>query len=62
MQLDDIPDIKGNQYPERISISLTSEAKKKLVALKESRNKDTAELVRMLIDEFLETIDFEDVV
>lgn len=64
MKLDDIPDLKGNQYPARISISITSETKHKLDALKKSGRKDTASLVRMLINEFLKDIefDFEDAV
>lgn len=60
MRLEDIPDLKGNQYPTRISVSLSSEAKRKLDAIKREMHKDTAELVRMLIDDFLKTIDFED--
>lgn len=60
MRLEDIPDLKGNQYPTRISVSLSAEAKKKLDAIKRDLHKDTAELVRMLIDNFLKTIDFED--
>lgn len=54
MKLDDIPELKGNQYPTRISVSLTSEAKRKLDDLKRLKRKDTAELVRMLIDDFFQ--------
>lgn len=62
MRLEDIPDLKGNQYPARISVSLSSDAKSKLDSLKKSKGKDTAEVVRRLIDEFLSTIDFEEAV
>lgn len=62
MRLEDIPELKGNQYPTRISVSLTSEAKGKLDLIKRIKRKDTAELVRMLIDEFLKTIDFDEAV
>lgn len=59
MKLEDIPDLKGNQYPTRISVSLTADAKQKLEALKKN-GKDTASLVRMLIDDFLKEVDFDD--
>lgn len=55
MELENIPILRGNQFPERITVPLTGEAKRKLDALKKKR-KDTAELVRRLIDEFLEKI------
>lgn len=60
MKLEDIPDLKGNQYPSRISVSLTAEAKQKLDALKRLKRKDTAELVRMLIDDFLKDVELDE--
>lgn len=51
MKLDDIPNLKGSRYPARITVPLSKDTKEKLDALKRKR-KDTAELVRRLIDEF----------
>lgn len=58
MELDEVPNLKGNQYPERISVSLSTPAKEKLNILK-ARGKDTAALVRKLIDDFLDGVDLE---
>lgn len=62
MNLEDIPALKGNQYPARITISLSAETKRKLELLKRVNRKDTAELVRMLLDDFLKKVDFKDAV
>lgn len=58
MNLEDIPNL-GKKYPEKICISLSSDAKQKLDILKKN-GKDTSELFRMLLDEFLKGIDFEE--
>lgn len=55
MKIDEIPNLRGNQFTERITVPLTGEAKRKLDALKK-RRKDTAEFVRRLIDEGLAKI------
>lgn len=61
MKLEDIPDL-GIKYPAKICVSLSLEAKHKLDILKKNMGKDTSELFRMLIDDFLETVDFKDAV
>ncbi|GAC1467180.1 MAG: hypothetical protein NVSMB70_12630 [Chamaesiphon sp.] len=58
MKLEDVPNLKGNKYPTRISVSLSSEAKEKLEILKRVKGKDTSELVRILITDFLQGLDF----
>lgn len=55
MELENIPLLRSNKFPERITTPITGETKRKLDALKRKR-KDTAELVRRLIDEFLDKI------
>jgi metal-responsive CopG/Arc/MetJ family transcriptional regulator len=62
MKLEDVPDLKGNRYPARISVSLSSEAKTKLDSIKKIKGKDTSELVRMLLDDFLKGVDFNEAV
>lgn len=58
IDLDDVPSTVGLRYPERITIPVTSEAKKRLDLLRRDMKKDTAELVRMLLEDFFETIDW----
>lgn len=61
MEIDDIPDLKRkkiNQYPERVTIAVSSETKEKLEFLR-TKNKNAAELCRRAIDEVLEQINFE---
>ena len=61
MQIEDIPDLKDKfRYPARITVTLTSDSKEKLDYLKRFKRKDTAKLVRMLIENFLENIEVTD--
>lgn len=53
MRIEDIPEYKGNQYTERITVALTPEAYNALQALKKIKRRKPAELVRMLIDDFV---------
>lgn len=55
MKLEDIPNVKATQYPIRITVCVSQETKNKFDALKR-RRKDTSELIRMLLDEFLDKI------
>jgi hypothetical protein len=57
MELEDIPEI-GPKFPEKICICITKDSKQKLDILKKS-GKDTGQLFRMLLDDFLKTIDFD---
>lgn len=58
IDIDDVPDQKKLRYPERINVPVTKEVKKKLDFLRLEQKKDTAELVRILLNDFLETIDW----
>jgi hypothetical protein len=59
MKLEDIPELKGERYPETICVALSTESKRKLQIIKKVKRRDPSELVRMLIDDFLKTVDFD---
>lgn len=61
MKLEDIPDLVP-KFPAKICISLSAESKKKLDILKKTMGKDTSVLCRMLIDDFLKTLEFKDAI
>jgi hypothetical protein len=54
MNIRDIPDLKSNKFPERITVPVTSDTFIKLKQLKDMKRKDVAALIRMLIDNFVE--------
>ena len=54
IKLEQIPSVRKKRYPERISVALSSEAYKRLEVLKGVMEKDPSELMRMLLDDFLE--------
>ena len=55
ISIDDVPDMKGAKYPERMMISLSTQTYLKLKKLKAS-NKDHMEFIRILIDRALEKL------
>lgn len=59
MKLNDIPDMDTDKFPERISVALSRESFAKLEALKKFKKKPS-QVVRMLIDEFLKGIEFDE--
>jgi hypothetical protein len=58
-QLENIPRVEP-KYPGKLCISISLNAQKKVQLLRE-QNIHISALVRKLLDEFLETIDFKDV-
>lgn len=56
MNLKDIPDLKANRYPKRVTLALSVETYEALVRLKREQGKDTAELIRRLLDNFLKQV------
>lgn len=57
LKISDIPDAKDNRYPRRITIALSNETYDKLKEIRQTKNKDTATLVRMLIEKFLKSLE-----
>lgn len=54
MKVKDIPDLRTTNYPERITIAVSAETRKKLEQIQLAKNKKPAVLARELIEEFLE--------
>lgn len=56
MNLKDIPDLKSNRYPKRITLALSVEMYEELAKLKREHGKDTAEFVRKVLSEALKKV------
>lgn len=56
LSLKDLPKLKKNKHPERITLAISLETKHRLDDLKNSRNVDTPELLRKMIDDFLDKL------
>lgn len=52
----ELPDKKTNQYPERVTVAVSSDVKRKLKTLKDAFGKDPSEIVRRAIDKELKDI------
>ena len=55
MGIEDIPDLKSTQYPERVTVCVSEEIRQKIRALKAQR-KDVPELLRKAIDKALKDV------
>lgn len=55
MSIDDIPNLKSTQFPERVTVCVSEETKLKIKSLKAQR-KDVPELLRQAFDKALKDV------
>lgn len=53
MNLNDVPDLKTKRYPKNISVAVSLEMFDYLERLKNKKNKQSNELLRMLLENFM---------
>lgn len=53
LKIDDIPDLPADRHPERITTAISCEAYLYLEKLRNEKRKGPADLIRMLLDAFI---------